>query len=101
MRARPPPNACDAQTLTEESNPNPKTIGTASTVLAKAHAANGTTPTWPTIIVSAHPMSICPTKPAMMGDANESVRRFSEIDWAKRDMKNAIKQDAKGMGAQI
>ena len=32
-------------TLTEESSANPKTSGTARTVLAKAHAASGMTPT--------------------------------------------------------
>ena len=56
--ARPEPNAREARTLTEESTANPKTNGTARTVFAKAQAASGTTPTRPTMIVSAQPMSI-------------------------------------------
>ena len=83
---RPAPNASDARTLTEERTAKPKTRGTASTVFAKAHAASGITPTLPTMIVSAQPMSICPTKPAIIGDANASVRRFSESDCASKGM---------------
>jgi hypothetical protein len=55
-------------------------------VFANAQAANGITPVLPTMIVSAQPMSICPTKPAMIGAANASVRRFSESDCASKGM---------------
>ena len=84
---RPPPNACDARTLTEESVAKPKTSGTASNVFANAPAASGVTPRRPTMIASASPISIWPTKPATIGSANAKVRRFSKRARATIDMK--------------
>ena len=73
----PEPRACETRMEMAIENPRPTINGTYKILLAKVAAANGNTPSRPTMSVSAREIKIWLIWPAASGSARAAVRRPS------------------------
>ncbi len=92
-RSIPAPCARETRTPTEVSIPMPKTKATLMREFTKAAAARDVVPTCPTMSVSTRPINICPTCPAIIGQASTSVLTSSVVKRLESGINRSPNQD--------